>query len=109
MALNQVAKDSQNPARLQKSEKSFEPSPSDPSYQIIDLLDNIWGGYMADFDGAYSENQDIPKQQLRRLTQILQVMEKTCAVARLEFERRGMKQGIRATSTGERRRCQLIR
>jgi hypothetical protein len=81
-------KGSQNIAQLNKIANSFESRQSDPSFQIIDLLDNIWCGYMVDFDGTYSENQDIPKQELRRLTQILQLMEKNCAVARVEFERR---------------------
>ena len=44
--------------------------------------------YMVDFDGAYSENRDIPKQELRRLTQVLQFMEKNCAAVRVEFQRR---------------------
>jgi hypothetical protein len=87
MSLNQISKSSQNLRGLQ-SEKPFEPSRSDPSYQVVDHLDNIWGGYMVDFDGAYSENRDIPKQELRRLTQVLQFMEKNCAAVRVEFQRR---------------------
>jgi hypothetical protein len=87
MAVNQVAKNSQVTS-LNKIAESFKPSQSDPSYEVIDLLDNIWGGYMADFDCAYSENQDIPKPKLRRLTHILRLMEKNCAAVRVEFERR---------------------
>jgi translation initiation factor 2 alpha subunit (eIF-2alpha) len=87
MAVNQVAKNS-HVTSLNRIAKSLKPSQSDPSYEVIDRLDNIWGSYMADFDGAYSENQDISKQELRRLTQILQLMEKNIAAVRLEFERR---------------------
>jgi hypothetical protein len=67
---------------------SFEPSQSDPSFEIMDRLDNIWCGHMAGFDCAYGENQDLPKQELRRLTMFLQAMEKYCAAVRVEFERR---------------------
>jgi hypothetical protein len=88
MVLNKGTKKSQNLARLHKSEKSFEPSQSDPSYQIVDQLDNIWGSYMVDFDGAYGENQDIPKHELRRLAQLLRLMEKNIAAVLVEFERR---------------------
>jgi hypothetical protein len=87
MALNQSTKNS-HVGSLNRTAKSFKPSQSDPSYEVIDRLDNVWGGYMADFDGAYSEDQDIPKQELRRLTQILQFMEKNCAAVRVEFQRR---------------------
>jgi hypothetical protein len=86
MTLNQVEKNSH--VMSLDIAKSFKPSQSDPSYEVIDRLDNIWGGYMVDFDGAYSENQDISKQELRRLTQILQLMEKNCAAVRVEFQRR---------------------
>jgi hypothetical protein len=60
----------------------------EPSYEILDLLDNTWGGYMMRYDGAYGESQDIPKQELRRLTRILKQMERNVAVVRAEFERR---------------------
>jgi hypothetical protein len=60
----------------------------DPSYQIVDLLDNTWSGQMAQYDGGYSESHDIPNEELRYMTMILKKMEMNIAIVRAEFERR---------------------
>jgi hypothetical protein len=60
----------------------------DPTYQVIDVLDNTWSGQMAPYDGGYSESHDIPNKELRHLTMILKKIEMNIAIVRAEFERR---------------------
>jgi hypothetical protein len=79
---------SKNSLSLNSDQKYIEFGIEDPSYQILDLLDNTLAGYLVGYDGAYSEGQDIPKQELRRLTSILKQMEKDLTIVRSEFERR---------------------
>jgi hypothetical protein len=79
---------SNNPSSLHGDQKSIELRVGDPSVEILDLLDNTWCGYMARYDGAYSESQEIPKKELRRLTGILKQMERDVVLVRCEFERR---------------------
>ncbi|SHG43852.1 hypothetical protein [Bradyrhizobium erythrophlei] len=79
---------SNNSVSSHSDQKYIESKLGDPSYQILDLLDNMWCGCMARYDGAYNESQDIPKRELWRLAKILQQMEENVTIVRSEFERR---------------------
>jgi hypothetical protein len=84
----QEDKASENSTSPDRDQKVIESKIGGPSYEIIDLLDNTWCGYMMPYDGVYGESQDIPKQELRRLTSILKQMETHVITVRSEFERR---------------------